>query len=77
MSTSTSSMVKEPVLPARMPHFWVSVALVNPLNARSTMKALMPEGSRCFFLSRSLQAKTRKLSATSASEIHIFSPVRK
>ena len=37
----------------------------------------MPEVSRCFFFSRSVHAKTRKLSAMSASEIHIFSPVRK
>ena len=43
--------------------------------ARSTMKALMPDGSFCFFFSRSVQPNTRKLSATSASEIHIFSPV--
>ena len=34
------------------------------------MNALMPDGSRCFFFSRSVHAKTRKLSATSASEIH-------
>ena len=40
-------------MPARMPHFSFSVPLENPLNARSTMKALMPEGSRCFFFSRS------------------------
>ena len=60
-----------------MPHFSFSVPLEKPLNPRSMMKALMPDGSRCFFFSRSLQAKTRKLSAMSASEIHIFSPVRK
>ena len=29
-----------------MPHFSLSVPLENPLNARSTMKALMPEVSR-------------------------------
>ena len=40
------------------------------------MNALRPDGSRCFFFSRSVHAKTRKWSATSASEIHIFSPVR-
>ena len=57
-----------------MPHFSFSVPLEKPLNPRSTMKAEMPEMSRCFFFSRSDQAKTRKLSATSASEIHIFSP---
>ena len=68
-------MLKKPVLPARMPHFSFSVPLENPLKPRSTMKALMPFGSRAFFFSASLQAKTRKLSATSASEIHIFSPV--
>ena len=62
-------------MPARMPHFSLSVALVNPLKLRSMMKALIPEVSRCRFFSRSVQAKTRKLSATSASEIHIFSPV--
>ena len=60
-----------------MPHFSFSVPLEKPLNARSTMKALIPEVSRAFFFSRSLQANTRKLSATSASEIHIFSPVMK
>ena len=36
-----------------MPHFSFSVPLENPLNARSTMNALMPDGSRCFFFSRS------------------------
>ena len=36
-----------------MPHFSFSVALEKPLNARSTMNALMPDGSRCFFFSRS------------------------
>ena len=40
------------------------------------MKQLMPDGSRCFFFSASVHANTRKLSATSASEIHIFSPFR-
>ena len=74
--TSTSSILKKPVLPARMPHFSFNVPLEKPLNARSTMKALSPDGSRCFFFSWSLHANTRKLSATSASEIHIFSPVR-
>jgi len=38
------------------------------------MKAVMPDGSPCFFFSRSVQAMTRKLSATSASEIQLFSP---
>ena len=73
--TSTSSILKEPVLPARMPHFSLRVALENPGMLRSTMNALMPEVSRAFFFSRSVHANTRKLSATSASEIHIFSPV--
>ena len=68
--------MKKPVLPARMPHFSFSVPLENPLKPRSTMNALMPEVSRCYFFSKSVQANTRKLSATSASEIHIFSPVR-
>ena len=40
------------------------------------MKQLMPDGSRCFFFSASVQANTMKLSATSPSEIHIFSPFR-
>jgi hypothetical protein len=39
------------------------------------MNALRPEGSRCFFFSGSVHAMTRKLSATSASEIHDFSPL--
>ena len=72
--TSTSSILKKPVLPARMPHLCVSVPLEKPLKARSTMNAVSPDGSRCFFFSRSDQANTRKVSATSASEIHIFSP---
>ena len=72
--TSTSSILKKPVLPARMPHFSFSVPLENPGKARSTMNAVSPEGSRRFFFSRSVQAKTRKWSATSASEIHCFSP---
>ena len=38
------------------------------------MNALRPEGSFCRFFSRSVQAMTRNVSATSASEIHIFSP---
>ena len=67
--TSTSSILNQPVLPARMPHFSFIGPLENPLNVRSTMKALRPEGSRCFFFSRSVQAMTMKLSATSASEI--------
>ena len=58
-----------------MPHFSFSVPLEKPLNARSTMNALRPLGSFFFFFSMSVQAKTMKLSATSASEIHIFSPV--
>ena len=33
-----------------MPHFSFIGPLVNPLNCRSTMKALMPEGSRCCLL---------------------------
>ena len=73
--TSTPSMTKYPVLPARMPHFSFSGPLENPLNVRSTMNALMPDGSRCCFFCGSVQAITRKLSATSASEIHVFSPV--
>ena len=72
--TSTSSILKKPVLPARMPHLWVSVPLENPLKLRSTMKALSPLGSLARFFSMSLHAITRKLSATSAREIHIFSP---
>ena len=59
-----------------MPHFSLSVPLENPLNPRSMMKQLMPDGSFCFFFSRSVQTNTTKLSATSASEIHIFSPFR-
>ncbi len=74
--TSTSSILKKPVLPARIPHFSFSVPLENPLKLRSRMNALMPDVSRCRFFSMSVQAKTRKLSATSASEIHIFSPLR-
>ena len=59
-----------------MPHFSLSVPLEKPLNARSTINALMPDGSFSFFLFWSDQAKTRNWSATSASEIHIFSPLR-
>jgi hypothetical protein len=40
------------------------------------MKADRPLWSRFFFFSRSVQAMTRKWSATSASEIQIFSPFR-
>ena len=36
-----------------MPHFSFSVPLEKPLKPRSTMNALMPDGSRCFFFSRS------------------------
>ena len=72
--TSTSSILKKPVLPARMPHFSFIGPLENPLKVRSTMKAVMPDGSPCFFFSRSVHAMTMKLSATSASEIQLFSP---
>ena len=58
-----------------MPHFSFIAPLANPLNVRSTMNALMPEGSRCFFFSASVHANTRKWSATLASEIQLFSPV--
>jgi hypothetical protein len=58
-----------------MPHFSFSVPLEKPLKPRSMMKALIPDVSRALFFSRSVHANTRKLSATSASEIHIFSPV--
>ena len=40
------------------------------------MKQDMPEWSRRRRFSSSVQQKKRKLSATSASEIHIFSPFR-
>ena len=53
-----------------MPHFSFIGPLEKPFKVRSTMNALRPDGSRCFFFSRSVQAMTRKLSATSASEIH-------
>jgi len=43
-----------------MPHFSFIGPLENPLKVRSTMKALMPEGSRSFFFSRSVQANTTK-----------------
>ncbi len=43
---------------------------------RSTMKQDIPEWSRFLRFSSSVQQKKRKLSATSASEIHIFSPFR-
>ena len=46
------------------------------MKERSTMKALSPLWSRFFFFSWSVQAMTRKWSATSASEIHTFSPLR-
>jgi hypothetical protein len=49
--TSTSCMEKPPVLPARIPHFSLIVYELNPLNARSTMKAESPEWSRFFFFS--------------------------
>ena len=58
-----------------MPHFSFIGPLEKPLNVRSTMNALKPEGSRCFFFSASVQAMTMKLSATSASEIQDFSPL--
>ena len=58
-----------------MPHFSFIGPLENPLHVRSTMKAVMPEGSPFFFFSRSVHAMTRKLSATSASEIQLFSPL--
>src|SRR4029453_13358592 len=57
-----------PGVAASMPHFSFIGPLENPLNVPSTMKALMPDGSRSFFFCRSVQAKTRKLSARSASE---------
>ena len=58
--TSTSSSLKKPVSPARMPHFSFIAPLENPFDVRSTMNAVMPEGSPAFFLSRSVQAMTRK-----------------
>ena len=58
--TSTSCIEKPPVLPARMPHFSLMEYELNPLKARSTMKALRPLWSRFFFFSRSVQAITRK-----------------
>ena len=62
------------MLPARIPHFSLIEKEEKPLKARSTMKADMPEWSRFFFFSWSVQAITRKWSATSARLIHIFSP---
>ena len=52
--TSTSSILKNPVLPARIPHFSVSVPLEKPGKARSTRNALMPDTSRWRFFSRSV-----------------------
>ncbi len=49
---------------------------VKPGIERSTMKQDMPEWSRLRRFSSSVQQKKRKLSATSASEIHIFSPFK-
>ncbi len=72
--TSTSSRWKPPVLPARIPHFSLRVYELKPLKARSTMKAESPLWSRFFFFSWSVQAMTRKLSATSARLIQVFSP---
>ena len=67
-------MVNQPVFPARMPHFCVMGPLEKPAKVRSTMNALRPLVSRCCFFARSVHAITMKLSATSASEIHDFSP---
>jgi hypothetical protein len=53
-----------------MPHFSFIGPLEKPLNAALDDEGAHARGSRCFFFSRSVQAKTRKLSATSASEIH-------
>src|SRR5213592_4598940 len=72
--TSMSAILNQPVLPARMPHFSFIGPLENPLNVRSTMNAVRPDGSRCFFFSASVQAMTMNVSATSASEIQLFSP---
>ena len=44
-----------------MPHFSFSVPLEKPLNPRSTMKALIPDGSRCFFFSRSVQREDEEV----------------
>ena len=46
------------------------------MKARSTMKADSPLWSRFFFFSWSVQAMTRKWSATSARLIQTFSPFR-
>ena len=44
-----------------MPHFSFSVPLEKPLNPRSMMKALIPDGSRCFFFSRSVQREDEEV----------------
>src|SRR5438093_6282326 len=41
--TSTSSILKKPVLPARMPHFSFIGPLENPFHERSTMNARSEE----------------------------------
>ena len=70
--TRTLSKASSPVLPAQMPSLPLIVPVVKPGMPRSTMNAVI---ALCFW-PRSSVAKTRKWSATSASEIHIFAPLR-
>ena len=69
--TGTSSRLMSPVFPARIPSLPWSVPVVRPAIPRSSMNAVTP---LCFF-DRSTDAKTRKWSARSASEIQIFWPL--